>query len=104
MTTGFGAATVNVGELLRSRLPLRSGSMTELRTGDEGKASSTGFRGVRTRLGEPDGLPGRSDGGNSMWPDPLTPGIDCVRDMGKPTLAADLDLAWPDKGEVVLGR
>lgn len=39
-----------------------------------------------------------------MWPDPLTPGIDCVRDMGKPKLAADLDLVWPDRGEVVLGR
>jgi len=40
----------------------RSWSRTEIRVGDEGKASSTGFRGRRMRLGELTGLWGRSLG------------------------------------------
>lgn len=51
--------TPRLGELLLS-LCRRSGSKTDDRTGEGGgKASSAGFRGVRTRLGEPDGLAGR---------------------------------------------
>lgn len=53
-----------IGEVLLSPgVDRRSGSRTEVRTGDVGgNASSTGFRGVRTRLGDPDGLAGRSCG------------------------------------------
>ena len=51
--------TPRLGELLLSGI-LRSGSWTETRVGDVGKASSTGFRGARTRAGEPDGLCGRA--------------------------------------------
>lgn len=53
-----------IGEVLLSPgVDLRSVSRTEVRTGDVGgNASSTGFRGVRTRLGDPEGLAGRSCG------------------------------------------
>lgn len=51
-----------LGELLRSACR-RSGSKTDVRTGEGGgKASSSGLRGVRTLLGEPEGLLGRSCG------------------------------------------
>lgn len=46
-----------IGELLRLSPCLRSGSSTDVRTGEiGGKASSAGFRGIRTRLGDPEGL------------------------------------------------
>lgn len=49
-----------IGELLRLSPCLRSGSRIEVLIGDVGgKASSAGFRGMRTRLGEPEGLAGR---------------------------------------------
>ncbi len=54
---------LGVGELLRSTCRL-SLSSTEDRTGEGGGyASSTGFRGTRCLLGDPDGLSGRSCGG-----------------------------------------
>lgn len=46
------------GELLLSD-SLRSGSRTEIRVGEEGKVSSIGLRGMRIRLGDPEGLCGR---------------------------------------------
>lgn len=49
-----------MGELLLRSPWRRSGSRTEARTGDVGgKDSSTGFRGMRIRLGEFEGLAGR---------------------------------------------
>ena len=79
-----------------------------MRMGDEGgKASSAGFRGVRTRLGDPefDGLAGRSCGEYKMRPEPLTPGMDCVRPMAREALAADSEREWPpDSGDAVRGR
>jgi hypothetical protein len=47
------------GELLLS-VDLLSGSRTETRVGEEGKTSSTGFRGMRIRPGDPEGLCGRN--------------------------------------------
>lgn len=48
------------GELLLLSGWRRSGSRTDDRMGDVGgKASSTGFRGIRTRLGDCEGLAGR---------------------------------------------
>lgn len=95
------------GEPLRSA-GSRSWSRTEVRTGDVmGNASSTGFRGVRTRLGDCAGLAGRSCGEKSRWPEPVTPGMDCVRPMGAaPMLAADRErmCEMPERGEVVRGR
>jgi hypothetical protein len=46
------------GEMLLSG-NFRSWSRTETRVGEEGKASSAGFRGIRIRLGDPVGLSGR---------------------------------------------
>lgn len=65
-----------------------------------------GFRrGALFLLGDPEGLAGRSRGEARMRPAPSTPGIDLVRDMvGGARLAADLDLTWPERGDVVLGR
>jgi hypothetical protein len=57
----FEDATLKFGELFRSVM-VRSSSRTEVRTGEVGKASSTCFRGVRTLLGDPDGLLGRIRG------------------------------------------
>lgn len=52
-----------LGDRLRSEDDRRSPSSTDDRTGEvSGKPSSAGFRGVRTRLGEADGLAGRSCG------------------------------------------
>lgn len=39
-----------------------------------------------------------------ICPEPLTPGRDWVRDIGRPILAADLDRACPESGDVVRGR
>lgn len=50
-----------LGALLRSD-SFRSGSWTDTRVGDEGKASSTAFRGARIRFGDPEGLCVRSCG------------------------------------------
>ena len=84
--------TPRIGELLRSGC-LRSGSRTEVRTGEGGgNDSSRGFRGVRILLGEPEGLLGRSCGEYRIWPEPLTPGADWVREMGGARLAAERDL------------
>lgn len=61
-TLGTLVELPRLGELLRSEC-LRSGSSTDVLTGEAGgKASSSGFRGVRTLLGEPEGLLGRSCG------------------------------------------
>ncbi len=92
--------------------------MTETRVGDMGgKASSTGFRGVRATgarflLGEPEpeGLSERAwddDELRRMCPAPLTPGRDWVRTMGGARLMADRErTCWepPDNGDVVRGR
>lgn len=65
-----------MGEVLRLSC-LCSGSITEVRTGEiGGKDSSAGFRGIRTLLGDADGLPGRCWDKNRIWPEPLTPGMD----------------------------
>ena len=99
-----------LGEVLPSRW-VRSGSMTDDRTGDEGgNASSSGFRGTRTLLGEPDGLSGRRSWGDKrMWPELLEakPGMDWVRDMGGARLATDRERPWPpppERGDAVRGR
>lgn len=56
---GVLVETPMMGEVLR-RSCICSGSRTEVRTGEiGGKASSAGFRGIRTLLGDPEGLPGR---------------------------------------------
>lgn len=40
-----------------------------------------------------------------MWPDPLTPGMDWVRDMAGGRLAVEREREWePERGEVVRGR
>ena len=40
-----------------------------------------------------------------MRPEPLTPGIDWVLDMGGPRLATERDREWPpERGEAVRGR
>lgn len=95
------------GELCRSGR-FRSGSRTETRVGEEGKPSSDGFRGIRIRLGDPEGLCGRIWGEYRRWPVPDVPGMDCVRAMGGGIkLAADRDLTWwllDDKGEDARGR
>lgn len=97
--------TPRLGELLRS-LWVRSGSRTEDRTGEGGgNASSSGFRGARTLLGDPEGLSGRRNWGNSIWPDPVKPGSDCVRDIGGARLATERERECvPESGEVVRGR
>jgi len=86
--------TPKLGELLLSRWA-RSGSRTEDLTGDGGgKVSSTGLRGIRILLGDPLGLCGLCNcGDSSTWPEPLEvkPGIDWVRDIGGARLATDLD-------------
>lgn len=96
----------NTGELLRS-FGFFSQSRTLVRTGEVlGKASSACFLGVRARLGEPEleGLAGRSCGEYNIRPEPLTPGMDCVRDIGEARVAADRDLVCPlDNGEAVRG-
>lgn len=54
---------LRLGERLRSDEDRRSPSNTDDRTGEvNGNPSSAGLRGVRTRLGEADGLAGRSCG------------------------------------------
>lgn len=69
-----------------------SGSRIEMRVGEVGKASSTGFRGMRIRLGDP-GLEGRMWGEYKRWPPADMPGIDCVRTIGGGArVTADLDL------------
>lgn len=75
---GVLVETPKTGELLRLSPCLRSGSRTEALIGEVGgNASSTDFRGARTRLGEPEGLAGRRCCGEKrMWPEPLTPGMD----------------------------
>ena len=56
-----------MGELLRLSPCRCSGSRTDVRTGEMGgKASSAGFRGIRIRLGDPEGLPGRRWGANRI--------------------------------------
>lgn len=84
-----------------------SSSSTVVRMGViVGNTSSTGFLGVRKRLGEPelDGLAGRNCGGYRIRPEPLTPGIDCVRDMDDAGAATERDRACPlDSGEAVRG-
>lgn len=56
-----------MGEVLRFSPCLCSGSRTEVRMGEMGgKASSAGFRGIRTLLGDPEGLPGRCWGRNKI--------------------------------------
>jgi hypothetical protein len=76
------------------------------RTGMTGNASSTGFRGTRTRLGDPSGLAGRCIGEDSKCPLPLTPGIDCALIIGGASgLVEDFDRRWPlEKGDVFRGR
>lgn len=71
-----------------------------------GKTSSTGFRGVRIRLGDPRGLAGRARGEDSKCPAALKPGNDWVRDIGGArALVEDFDRIWPrEKGEVFRGR
>lgn len=97
----------NTGELLRSFGFFSKQSRTLVRTGEVlGNASSACFLGVRERLGEPEleGLAGRSCGEYNIRPEPLTPGMDCVRDIGEARAAADRDLEWPlDNGEAVRG-
>ena len=40
-----------------------------------------------------------------MWPEPVTPGMDCVRDMGGADVWIDLDLECvPESGDAVRGR
>lgn len=40
-----------------------------------------------------------------MWPDPVTPGMDCVLDMVGADVLIDLDLECaPDRGDAVRGR
>lgn len=76
-----------------------------MRVGEEGKPSSAGFRGMRIRLGDPEGLCGRIWGENRRWPVALVPGIDWVRPIGGARLAADRDLTWLlDNGEDARGR
>lgn len=104
---GVLVETPRIGELLRLSPCLLSGSRTDERTGEMGgKASSMGFLGIRTRLGEPEGLAGRRCCGEyKMWPEPLTPGMDCVRDMGGARLVVERDREWaPESGEALRGR
>jgi hypothetical protein len=97
-------AWLGLGELLPSGI-FRSWSRTETRVGEEGNPSSTGFRGMRIRLGDPEGLCGRIWGENKRWPVALVPGMDWVRPMGGAKLAADRDLTWLlDNGEDARGR
>lgn len=74
-----------MGELLRSAAlgvcsseesPPVSLISLKPRAGRPGKTSSTGFLGVRTRLGDPRGLAGRCCGDISRCPAALNPGID----------------------------
>lgn len=40
-----------------------------------------------------------------MWPEPLTPGMDWVRDIGGARLVVERDLEWaPESGEAFRGR
>lgn len=104
LSLGADSPTPRFGALLLS-VSFRSVSRTETRVGDEGNDSSAGFRGTRTRLGDPDGLWGRNWGENDKWPAPLRPGMDCVRAMGGARLAAERDRTCEmESGEPARGR
>jgi hypothetical protein len=105
----------SIGELLRSDesgvLSSADKSPVSLmcprpRFGRLGNTSSTGFLGVRTRLGDPAGLEGRCSGEESMWPAALNPGKDCARVIGcARALVVDFDLKCPrEYGDVFRGR
>jgi hypothetical protein len=95
-TVIWAGGVARFGELFLSVIFRSEGSKTVIRTGDVGgKASSAIFRGTRTLLGElgdREGLSDRSWGEYRIWPAPLTPGSDCVRDKGRAKEAADRDL------------
>lgn len=99
------AGLPRTGEMLLS-IGCRSWFRTVVLTGEAaGKASSAGLRGVRTRLGDPIGLAGRNCGEYRIWPDPLRPGIDCVRDMAGARLATDRERECaPERGDAVRER